>query len=394
MRHDAPSIGDIVRGLLRVIFSAAAALLVVALLLYVAYRVLIAPARDSRYIATGNDGVQVQGGWRGVVAKLYLDANRSALEPVSDDADANPVAFDVVAGETAEDVALRLQNLDLIRDASAFKMLLQYYGIDTQIEAGRFQFSPAMHSEEIAQALRHASANETVLVTLEGWRLEQEAQAVEMAFGDGQGFQQAAAGTAVAIPAWVGAPAGTRSLEGLLFPNTYRLDPEAGGADVAAAMLAEFEAQFDEDRRQRAEEVGLTPYQVLILASIVEREAVIAEERPLIAAAFLNRVHQGMRLEADPTVQYALGYQAGTDRWWKVPLLAVDITDTASPYNTYLSDGMPPGPICNPGLASIDAVLWPADVDYLYFMAKGDGSHAFTASFDEHLANVAKYQEG
>jgi UPF0755 protein len=114
----------------------------------------------------------------------------------------------------------------------------------------------------------------------------------------------------------------------------------------------------------------------------------------VIAAVFHNRLRQGMRLEADPTAQYALGWQQDTGRWWKVPLLAADITDTVSPYNTYLNDGLPPGPICSPGFATIEAVLWPADVDYLYFMAKGDGSHAFTASFEEHLQNVARYQGG
>lgn len=394
MRREAPSIGDILRGFLKLVLNIVAAMAVVAVLLYVFYRVLIAPARESRYIATDAGSAQVEGGWRGAIAKMYLDANRSSLEAVSADADAAPVAFEVAAGETADDVATKLQNVGLIRSASAFKMLLQYYGIDTQIEAGRYQLSPAMHSEEIAQALRHATGNETVLVTLEGWRLEQAAEAVELGFGDGAGFQQAAGGTSTPLPAWIGAPVGTVGLEGFLFPNTYRLDPKATGADVAAAMLAEFETRFDETRRQRAQEVGLTPYQVVTIASIVEREAVVAEERPIIAAAFLNRIAQGMRLEADPTVQYALGYQSDTGRWWKVPLLAVDVTDTVSPYNTYLSDGLPPGPICSPGLASIDAVLWPANVDYLYFVAKGDGSHAFAATFEEHLANVAKYQGG
>lgn len=392
MSYDGPSVGDIVRRFLKVLLNIAAAVLVVAGLLYVAYRVLVAPARQSQYIPTGNGRTRVAGGWRGIAAKIYLDANQSALEPVSNDPDAALVAFEVAPGETAGDVAVRLQNLGIIRDASAFKMLLQYYGIDTQIEAGRFQLSPAMHGEEIAQALRQASADETVLVTLEGWRLEQVAEAVELAFGDGAGLLQAA--TTAALPQWLGAPSNAASLEGLLFPNTYRFEPDATGAEVAAAMLAEFETRFDAARRQQAEERGLTPYDVVILASIVEREAVVADERPLIAAVFLNRIELGMRLEADPTVQYALGYQSDTGRWWKTPLLATDVTDTVSPYNTYLSDGLPPAPICSPGLASIDAVLSPADVDYLYFVAKGDGSHAFTASFDEHLANVAQYLGG
>jgi len=392
MRHDGPSLGDLARRFLKVALSAVAALLVVAGLLYVAYRVIVAPAHNSQYIANDSEQSQVPGGWRSLVAKIYLDANQSALEPVSSDLDVSPVAFDVAPGETAEGVAMRLQNVGLIRDASAFEMLMRYYGLDTQIQAGHFQLSPAMRPEEIAEALRHASADETVFVTLEGWRLEQVAEAVELAFGDGAGFLQAA--TRSALPSWLGAPSNATGLEGLLFPNTYRMEPDASGPEIATAMLAEFEAQFDEARRQRAREQGLTPYEVVILASIVEREAVVADERPLIAAVFLNRIELGMRLEADPTVQYALGYQSDTGRWWKIPLLAADLTDTVSPYNTYLSDGLPPTPICSPGLASIDAVLSPADVDYLYFVAKGDGSHAFTASWEEHLANVAQYVGG
>jgi UPF0755 protein len=192
----------------------------------------------------------------------------------------------------------------------------------------------------------------------------------------------------------VGRPDATRSLEGFLSPNTYRFMPDATAQDVIAAMLADFTTRFDQSYRDRARELGLTPYEVVIIASIVEREAVVAEERPTIAAVFLNRVRLGMRLEADPTVQYAIGYQEAEGRWWKTPLLLSDLRDTDSPYNTYMYAGLPPGPICSPGFAAIEAVLWPEDVDYLYFVARGDGSHAFSRTFDEHLRNVARYRGG
>jgi UPF0755 protein len=132
----------------------------------------------------------------------------------------------------------------------------------------------------------------------------------------------------------------------------------------------------------------------VILASIVEREAVVSSERPIIASVYLNRLHQQMKLQADPTVQYALTSDAAANAeptYWKRPLTLSDLT-VASPYNTYQVAGLPPGPICNPGLASLAAVAHPATTDYLYFVARNDGTHAFARTFDEQQQNVAKYQ--
>jgi UPF0755 protein len=134
----------------------------------------------------------------------------------------------------------------------------------------------------------------------------------------------------------------------------------------------------------------------LILASIVEREAVVPEERRDIAGVYLNRLAAGMRLEADPTVQYAMGYQEATGQWWKTPVFLEEYESVISPYNTYLNDGLPPGPIASPGLSSIQAVLDPAGHDYLYFVATPDGTgrHVFARTFDEHAENVRRYQTG
>lgn len=138
----------------------------------------------------------------------------------------------------------------------------------------------------------------------------------------------------------------------------------------------------------------MSVYQAVTLASIVEREAVIPDERPLIASVFLNRLRKGMYLNADPTVQYALGYQKQGHTWWKRPLLLEDL-DVDSPYNTYRHPGLPPGPICNPGLDSLKAVANPAHTDYYYFVANdvaGDGSHVFAKTLEEHQANIKKYR--
>ncbi len=138
----------------------------------------------------------------------------------------------------------------------------------------------------------------------------------------------------------------------------------------------------------------MTLREVLTLASIVERETGVDDERPMIAGVYLNRLARGIKLEADPTVQYAMGYQARTGQWWKSPVFLEEYAAVISPYNTYLNLGLPPGPIANPGLRSIEAVLKPAQHDYLFLMAAADGSgrHVFALTFAEHLENVKRYQ--
>jgi len=385
---------DLVKNLAKGLVSLIAALAVVAMLLTACYRFIVEPARATTTSTQQAEDQQSPGGIKGLAVSLLLESKRSSLEPVTSNPDAPPISFEVFPGESAADVAFRLQNVGLIRDATAFRLLLQHNAMDRHIEAGKFELSPAMSSQEIAEALMHAQGNDVVVVILEGWRLEQTAEALQEALGIGDGFLRLAALQASRLlPTWLEASQ-VVSLEGVLFPDTYRFAPDASPDDVVHAMLSNFEAKFTEVHRQRATELGLTPYGVLTLASIVEREAVVREERPTIAAVFLNRLAADMKLEADPTVQYALGYQADSGLWWKAPLLIDDLRNTVSPYNTYLNAGLPPGPICSPGIATVEAVLWPADVDYLYFVARGDGSHAFASSWEEHLSNVAKYQGG
>jgi UPF0755 protein len=183
------------------------------------------------------------------------------------------------------------------------------------------------------------------------------------------------------------------SLEGFLFPDTYRIPADADAAYLVDRMLENFGQQMTPIMRQQIGAQGLSVYEAVTLASIVEREAVVNEERPLIARVFLNRLSQGMRLEADPTVQYALGYQADTDRWWKSPLTQDDL-QFDSPYNTYLYAALPPSPIANPGLATLQAVAQPEEAPYLFFVADcsdtAPGSHVFSETFEEHLDNVAR----
>ncbi|MEK7817191.1 MAG: endolytic transglycosylase MltG, partial [Actinomycetota bacterium] len=184
----------------------------------------------------------------------------------------------------------------------------------------------------------------------------------------------------------LGGAAGAANLEGFLFPSTYDLDPGIDAVMLVDRQLDRFNTQTASVEWGKAGRLGLNAYQVLIVASLIEREAKIADERALIAAVMYNRLSAGMKLEVDATVQYALGY-------WK-PELTQDDLDIDSPFNTRLYKGLPPGPICNPGLDSINAALKPEQVDYLYFVATGDkeGSHFFTSSYDDFLR--AKEESG
>jgi UPF0755 protein len=201
-------------------------------------------------------------------------------------------------------------------------------------------------------------------------------------------------------------PAGS-SLEGFLFPDTYDLPAEPTPADLVDSMLSTFNVRVAPEIEGRlpgkmifdleiSDYRPMTVYDILILASIVEREAVIDEERPVIASVYYNRLdpayveETALRLSADPTVQYAKGYDAETGNWWN-PMLPGEGQTIDSTYNTFRVQGLPPGPIANPGLASILAVLNPADTDYLYFHAIGDGSHVFASTLEEHLQNQQQY---
>lgn len=197
------------------------------------------------------------------------------------------------------------------------------------------------------------------------------------------------------------------SLEGYLFPDTYELTAEATPDTLVDLMLATFDARIAPEIEGRLTgktifdlELGdyrpLTVFDVMTLASIVEREAVVDEERAVIASVYLNRMdpayvdETALRLSSDPTIQYAKGFDPETGNWWN-PMLPGEGQTIESPYNTFKVQGLPPGPIASPGLASILAVLGPADTDYLYFHAVGDGSHVFASTLEEHLQNQQEY---
>lgn len=299
------------------------------------------------------------------------------------------IAIQVNQGETADDVINKLVRSSFLEDGILLRSYMRYRGLDRGIEVGEYFLHGGMSIREIAEALQSAQPFASTLTIPEGWRREQIAALIDtfdFSF-DGEDFLEATnnADSGSTVGAYI--PTGS-TLEGYLFPDTYRIDDNTDSIDLADMMLNAFAAHVGEELLAGFDAQGLSIHEAVTLASIVEREAVVPEERPRIAAVFLNRLAMNMNLESDPTVQFALGIEnSGT--WWKLDLTTQDLQFNSA-YNTYLYPGLPPGPIANPGLPSLQAVASPADTDELYFRAMCDGSgrHAFARTFEEHLLNA------
>ncbi len=294
--------------------------------------------------------------------------------------------FTVEQGESVDEIASNLEIVGLIRDAGALRSFLIYSGLDTTIQSGKYKLSAAMSAIEIARKLQDATPEEVTFVILPGWRLEEIAASLTtsgLSFSADE-FLTAARSAHLDYDFFAGAS----TTEGFLFPDSYIVPRGVTANDFVSGLLRNFALHLTPDINNQFQKQGLTVYQAVTLASIVEHEAVHDEEKPLIASAYLNRLKINMKLDADPTVQYALGYSPINQSWWTNPLSLIDLQVNSS-YNTYLNSGLPPTPIANPSLNALRAVAFPAQTNYPYIRAKCDGSgyHDFSATFDEHLKN-------
>lgn len=291
--------------------------------------------------------------------------------------------FTVPPGSAVSAVGERLQAEGLIRSAWSFRFFAKITGSESRIRAGYYAFSPAMGPREILRGLVTGQAEQLRLTFPEGYSARQMAKALaERGVGDSERFLELAAdaGRFVDRFPWLNALPEGASLEGFLFPDTYQVGgPHAHEEALIALMLARFE-QVGLPAWREIERPRLDLFRTVTLASIVELEAQSPPERPLIAGVFYNRLKLRMPLGSDPTVEYALGWKQGS-RGLSFKDVKVD-----SPYNTYKNAGLPPGPIANPGLASLKATLHPESTSMLYFVARGDGTHQFTRTYAEHLA--------
>ncbi len=328
---------------------------------------------------------------------FYIEGQSEALRQPAG-TDDSPVTFTVESGQSVAQIAGNLRAMGLIGDTELFRRYVQYKGLDAGIQAGRYTLRQTMTIPEIARTLQQAQAEEQRVTIPEGRRLEEVAALVaeQTTIPPDQFLQLAQTGWATSdlvdkYPILAHVPV-TKSLEGFLFPDTYRLAVDATAYDLISRMLADFERQVTPEIQAGFTERGLTLYQGITLAAIVEREAVVDAERPLIAGVFHNRLRDGWTLSACPTVQYALGYRPDEGSWWKAQLFFRDL-EVDSPYNTYRNVGLPPAPIASPGLRAIHASAFPAETDYYFFMVDctaNDGSHFFSRNEAEHMANFER----
>lgn len=293
--------------------------------------------------------------------------------------------FRVEPGESVSSIAVRLESEFFISGADAFLDYAVYTGIDLTIQSGDFKLSPAQSIIDIAQTLQKFSPTDATLVILPGWRMEEIAASLPTSGLSITPEDFLSAGSAAPQVLDFASPA---SMEGFFFPDSYTLPRETTLDQLLDVIGRNFAAKLTTDLQNGFAAQNLTIYEAVTLASIVQREAVHAEEAPLIASVYLNRIAIGMKLDADPTVQYALGYQFDTGSWWKSPLSLSDL-EVISPYNTYLNNGLPPTPISNPGIEALTAVAFPQESPYYFFRAACDGSgyHVFAATFEEQVAN-------
>ena len=284
-------------------------------------------------------------------------------------------------GQSFSETVAQLQEHGLVRHSQMFRWLARLREDDRHIRAGEYVLRASMSPKAVLDTLVRGDTLLHKVVIPEGSTLVDIGRIIERAgLMSQKNFLSAAADPGLIYALGLE----ENPFEGYLFPETYHFPKGVTPREVIEKMVAHFRLVFTAEWMERAESMGFTTHEVVTLASIVEKETAAPEERSLIAAVFLNRLNRGMRIESDPTVIYGMKDFDGN-------LTRKDL-ETPTPYNTYQIMGLPPGPIANPGRASIEAVLYPAEGSYLYFVSKNDGSHHFSRTLSEHNRMVRKYQ--
>lgn len=279
--------------------------------------------------------------------------------------------FVIQKGEPLRQIANRLQANGLIKDPIVFFLTVKLNGMDNKIEAGDFRLSPDLDAKQIATALTKGTLDLWITVP-EGYRATEIAGVLKQKFPQYNSDWQTE----------------LTQYEGYLFPDTYLLTKDTTVEQVINTMRENF------NKKYASLISNITPtseqQRIVTVASLIEREAKYPQDRPLVASVIYNRLQNGMPLQIDATIQYALGYQTAENSWWKKNLTTDDLS-LNSPYNTYKQVGLPPTPICNPGLDSLQAAIQPAQTNYLYYLSDKSGHNHYAATLAEHNANIQKY---
>ncbi|WDN87389.1 UPF0755 protein [Desulfosarcina sp. BuS5] len=314
-----------------------------------------------------------------VVSAMFLDLYLYAGRPFGSDNSTKLV--NIMPGHNFSDVFKELCNSGIVAYSYRFKLLAVIRGYDKRIKFGEYLLSPSMTPSEILTIITKGRVRLNKLTIPEGYNIEQIATAVSQAgIEDEKSFLKAAKNSSLAAQMKINA----NTFEGYLFPDTYYFPKNTTPKTIISTMVNRFQTIFTDEFAKQAEKLGFSIHQIVTLASIIERETGASEERPIISSVFHNRLKKNMRLESDPTVIYGIdGFNGNiTKKDLKKP----------SPYNTYLIRGLPPGPISNPGLKALEAALYPAETDFLYFVSKKDKTHKFSTNLREHNKAVYRYQ--
>lgn len=290
----------------------------------------------------------------------------------------------VEPGTSVAAIGRALAAAGVVRDERSFRIAARLSGDAARLQAGEYRFHEPATAYEVVARIARGDVYVRPITFPEGRTLAEMAEIFEQrGFGTAEAFRAAAQNAALVADFDPDA----RDLEGYLFPSTYNLPRSADATTLVALMVQSFKTTFGEDLRAAAKAAGMTVREAVTMASLVEEEAQIADERPVISAVYHNRLGIGMGLQCDATVIYALQRLGQWDGNITRADLAID-----SPYNTYRYRGLPPGPIANPGRASLEAAVRPADVPYIYYVSRNDGSHVFATTLDEHNRNVQEWQ--
>jgi UPF0755 protein len=291
---------------------------------------------------------------------------------------------DIPAGANTRSIGNVLIDKGIIRDQITYRLALWVTGEARKLQAGEYRFDQPMTARDVVAKIARGEVYRIAITFPEGLTIAEMAKIFEShGFGTAASFVTAAHDASLAKPF----DADARDLEGYAFPDTYSVPRKTDAPALVHLMVERFERVLTPELRQAATDRGLTIRQLVTLASIVEKETAQSGERPEVASVYVNRLRRGMPLQCDPTVIYALERFGKYDGNIRKNDLQFD-----SPYNTYRYPGLPPGPIAAPGKASLEAAAHPADADFLYFVSRNDGSHAFARTLDEHNRNVQQYQ--
>lgn len=312
-----------------------------------------------------------------IIPALLFALYNYLLTPAS--RDKTPQMFVVTPGQPLVQIAENLKEQNLIKNALAFRLLVTQMGISRSIQAGDFKITPNFSSREIAKLLTHGAID--IWVTFpEGTRLEEQAQIIEnelkVAGNESYAFDH---------KAYL-----ELGKEGYMFPDTYLIPKDADAQFVANLLQNTFEQKVTDKILLFGAKNNLTRDQVLILASLIEREAITDEEKPIIAGILVNRLKDGIPLQVDATIQYAKGQDLAKKTWW-APVTQEEYISVKSPYNTYLHGGLPPGPIASPGLEAIRAAAEPATTEYYFYLHDTEGKIHYARTSEEHSRNIQEY---